>query len=439
MGGVLTPAKPRAHSNAWRVALLAVNAALLVLLLAPILNSRPGIGVYRVDLDVYRIGSWVWMAGGDLYGRLPNVLSGTNLLFTYPPFAAIVLSPFALIPYWLASLVLTLLSLGLVAAISIMVLRSLDIRPHRAWLLLVVPAALVLEPVRANLSNGQINVLLMAMVAADCLGPRSRHRGLLLGFAAAIKLTPAAFILFLVFDRDWRAALRAGASALAATGLAFLFATHDSVAYWTGVVEDTSRIGGADYASNQSIMGALARMHVPQPMRNELWLALVIVVLAIAALGIQRALNAGRPALALGVNAAAELLASPVSWSHHWVWAVPLVLTLTVIAVRERARWAQILAAISGVVFVASPQWWFPHLGDREQLWSWWQQLLGDTYVWLGFGVLVTVALRAAASPWHGPRAGRGNQPRRSRRRETPCPPRLSRLAASRQVADVTR
>jgi alpha-1,2-mannosyltransferase len=380
------------------VALLAVNAALLVLLLAPILNSRPGIGVYRVDLDVYRIGSWVWLAGGDLYGRLPNVLSGANLPFTYPPFAAIVLSPFGMVPYWLASLVITVLSLGLVAAVSIMVLRSCEIRPQRAWLLLVLPAALVLEPVRANLDNGQINILLMAMVAADCLGPRSRHRGLLLGIAAAIKLTPAAFILFLVFQRDWRAALRAGAAFLAATGLAFLFAPHDSVVYWTGVVADTGRIGGVEYSSNQSIMGALARLNVPQPLRGELWLALVIVVLVVAAFGIQRALAAGRPALALAVNGVAELLASPVSWSHHWVWAVPLVLTLAVIAVRERARWARILAVVSGLVFAVSPQWWFPHLQHREQLWSWWQQLVGDAYIWLGFGVLVTVALVAHQS-----------------------------------------
>ena len=30
------------------------------------------------------------------------------------------------------------------------------------------------------------------------------------------------------------------------------------------------------------------------------------------------------------------LVVSPVSWSHHWVWAVPTVIVTTVLAYRRR-------------------------------------------------------------------------------------------------------
>lgn len=46
------------------------------------------------------------------------------------------------------------------------------------------------------------------LVAADCLTCQPRWpRGLLVGIAAAIKLTPAAFVLFFLLRRDYRAAL----------------------------------------------------------------------------------------------------------------------------------------------------------------------------------------------------------------------------------------
>ena len=48
----------------------------------------------------------------------------------------------------------------------------------------------------------------------------------------------------------------------------------------------------------------------------------------------------------------ALLLASPVSWSHHWVWALPMALALW-----QRHRVAALLWT---VVFVARPMlWWF--------------------------------------------------------------------------------
>jgi hypothetical protein len=41
-------------------------------------NGQRSFGGYRLDLDVYRIGSTVWRHGGSLYGVLPSTARGFN-------------------------------------------------------------------------------------------------------------------------------------------------------------------------------------------------------------------------------------------------------------------------------------------------------------------------------------------------------------------------
>jgi len=67
------------------------------------------------------------------------------------------------------------------------------------------------------------------------------------------------------------------------------------------------------------------------------------------------------------------LLASPVSWSHHWVWAVPIT-----VALWERRR---VAAALWAGVFVARPILWPPWGEKREYGWRWYDQLDGNAYV----------------------------------------------------------
>ena len=102
---------------------------------------------------------------------------------------------------------------------------------------------------------------------------------------------------------------------------------------------------------NQSITGLLARFGLTGAGREVLWLALAAGVLALAVLGMRRALAAGQPVLALSVNALAVLLCSPISWSHHWVWAVPLVLSLGVLGWRSRSVPLLAASAMAVVVF----------------------------------------------------------------------------------------
>jgi alpha-1,2-mannosyltransferase len=338
----------------------------------------------RLDLDVYRTGGRVWLNGGHLYDALPATALGIRLPFTYPPFAAIVSSPLSLIPMGAAGLVVTLLTLTLLVVPLRIYLRRL------AWRLgWVLPLALFLEPVRSTIQFGQVNVVLMTLVTADCLARAPRWpRGSLTGLAAAVKLTPLPFVLFFLLRRDYRAAAVMSLSFAACTGLGFLLAPGDSTRYWTSAVFDTVyRIGNPAYAPNQSIVGVLERagLHQGTPAATPAWLALSAAVFTVACLGMRRAFAAADAHLALVLNAFASLLASPISWSHHWVWAGPAVLALAAASRdgRHRTAW---LAAVSGmVIFIAAPQWWF----DREPHWALWQQAAGSSYVLFAAAVLI--------------------------------------------------
>jgi alpha-1,2-mannosyltransferase len=90
-------------------------------------------------------------------------------------------------------------------------------------------------------------------------------------------------------------------------------------------------MAGSTYATNQAILGALARLReLPPDTRLILCLVLDVPVLALAALGMRRALRADDRALALSINAGLALLVSPISWGHHWVCAVPALLVMSV-------------------------------------------------------------------------------------------------------------
>jgi alpha-1,2-mannosyltransferase len=252
--------------------------------------------------------------------------------------------------------------------------------------------------VRNTLSYGQVNVALMALVAADCLSARARWpRGALVGVAAAVKLTPGAFVLFFLLRRDYRAAATAVASFAVTTGAGFLLAPRDSARYWTSVVTETGRPGSPAYAANQSLQGVLARAGLGPhaPAGAAAWLALSAVAVALACPGMRRALAGSADAWALSLNAFAALLISPVSWSHHWVWGETAVLALALLGRRHRRRGRLIAAACGVAVFAAAPQWWFPSGENREPHWAAWQQVTGASYVIFASVMLLLSAVDA--------------------------------------------
>lgn len=343
-----------------------------------------------IDLQVYRLGIETLRDGGDLYGQLPKTTIGIGLPFIYPPFAALVLGPFALLPWDAAALSFFVTSVLALGATLYLVARRVWPGEDRTLLALWVtatatPLALLLEPARATLDFGQVNLLLMVLVAADCLTEKPKwKRGMLIGVAAAIKLTPAAFVLYFLVRKDYKAAVTAAVTGAAATVLAFVVMPKSSMEYWFGGLGNVSGLSGSAFHTNQSIQAVLARFQIEKPLFTIIWLALSAALLVLVVAAMRQA--AEMPALALSMNAVFTLLVSPISWSHHWVWIAPALLAMLGYATRlpwRRAAGWYAVTAFTAAVFVYGPQNWLPGDDDREWSWTPWQHLEGDTYVWL--------------------------------------------------------
>jgi alpha-1,2-mannosyltransferase len=391
---------------AWRVFQLLTVAALGYA--AWLLLGQP---TYRIDIDVYRMGAQAWLDGRPLYAddAVFHTAGGLDLPFTYPPLAAIAFCPFSWLPLPAAGAAITVLTLvALIAAVTI-VLSGLDVWPRsqaapepawlrRCWLAAAIaaPAVFLTEPIRSNFSFGQINAVLMTLVIADCVPRRVPWpRGLLLGLAVALKLTPAVFLLYFLLRRDGRVMLMTVVSFLAATLLGFVLAWHDSWRYWTGTVRETDRIGGAALNTNQNLAGALARLGLGEQQRFVLWAAGCLLVLAVTVWATRRVLRDRQPILALICVALFGLVVSPVSWSHHWVWMLPAVVVIGVLAYRRRAPGLALLSAAGVALMVWSPIDLLP--AHQETTAPWWRQLAGMSYVWWALAVIVTAGIAVTA------------------------------------------
>ncbi|TFV60591.1 DUF2029 domain-containing protein [Mycobacterium sp. PS03-16] len=367
---------------------------------------------YRIDIDVYRMGGRAWLDGDPLYadGAMFATQGGLDLPFTYPPLAAVVFAPFAWMSLPAASVVITIVTLVLLVVSMAIVLTRLEVWPstsvtsqpawlRRTWLAAAIVSVAVvhLEPIQANFDFGQINVVLMTLVIADCVPRRTPWpRGLLLGLAIALKLTPAVFVLYFLLRRDLRALLTAAASVVGLTLLGFVFAWRDSWEYWTHTVSNTDRIGSAALNTNQNIAGALARLGLGEDVRFVVWVLLSFAVLGLTAWAARRALRAGETVLALICVAMFGLVVSPVSWSHHWVWSLPTVVVTAVLAHRHRHVLLGLVSAAGVALMVWSPIMLLtPH---RETSAALWRQVAGGSYVWWALAVIAAAATVAARS-----------------------------------------
>ena len=370
---------------------------------------------YRIDVDVYRMGGRAWLNGQALYsgGSSFHTEGGIDLPFTYPPLAAIAFSPFAWLPLPLASAAITATTLVLLVVSTVIVLTRLEVLPNSLWqrcwvaAAITAPAVLYLEPIRSNFEFGQVNVVLMTLVIADCV-PRQTPwpRGVLLGLAIALKLTPAVFLLYFVMRRDGRAVLTAVASFVLATLAGFALAWGDSVEYWTKTVHNTDRIGTATMNTNQNIAGALARLSLDDGLRFVLWTIACFAVLGLTVWAVRRVLRSAAPGagaaggpeavLALICVALFGLVVSPVSWSHHWVWTLPTVVVTAVLAWRARNVALAVVSALGLALLIWTPIDLMPE--HHEAAASWWRQLAGGSYVWWAVAVIAVAGFSPTAS-----------------------------------------
>jgi len=333
------------------LAFLGVVAGILVM-------PDPGLGVERLDFSVYWGAIHTWVGGGSLYDFSTINTYGQVLAFVYPPFAALVLVPLGLLSLGRAAVLWTLLQLGLTAVLALVVYRTASNPPgptpwdRRKRALLIVLGLIVSNPVAHSTELGQLSLLVVTLVVVDVVLLPARWRGVLVGVAAAIKLTPLIFVPFLLLTRQWASAARTTATFALAGLLGFLVMPADSWRYWTQLVFDSARMGELAWLRNKSLRGFLARWDIGGAYQTQLWLVLAVVVFVLGMWTAWRHHVRGEEYRAILIVGMLSTVVSPISWTHHLIW---LVLAWFVLAL-EVDRWERNL----GVVLVMSSFYYSP-------------------------------------------------------------------------------
>jgi alpha-1,2-mannosyltransferase len=392
-------------SARYRVAAGAAAFAVSVGGWVALVAGNPGVYWQQTDAVVYREAGLAVRHGAALYAQ---TFGPAHLPFTYPPFAALVFA--ALSPLSFAGWQLVLAAAGLCclvlsahAALRLAARGGPGIGGESAagaglaGAFVVAGLALWLEPVALTLHFGQINLILLALVLVDLArSDTARGKGIGIGIAAGLKLTPLVFVAYLLVTRRVRAAAVSLAAFAGTVAVGFAVLGQDSAAYWAG---QFARPGdNPERLVNQSLNGLVLRALRDRPGAHLVWICVAVLVGVVGIGAAALAARRGQELLGVCLCAATGLLISPISWSHHWVYVlVPLAF-----AARRPLRTGNLLAVAAVIAVFA---WWplrlgahggldpaiaphpsgllrlAPHDNGAELRWTWWQLVYGDGYV----------------------------------------------------------
>jgi len=340
------------------LAVLLLGLSVLARMLWMLLSDN---GMNLVDLHVYVDGSA--SVGTDrLYDfTYAEKTPDFPLPFTYPPFAAFVFYPLHFLPFTLVAigwLLATVAALYGVVWITLELILGRERLREPAWRVAPVAWTAVgvwLEPVRTTIDYGQVNVFLVLGAMLAVRSSRWWISGGLIGVIAGIKLTPAITGLYFLARRRWGAAVFASVAFGATVGISYLLNDHEARRYFGTLLGDADRIGPVGSVWNQSLRGTLSRILGHDVETGPVWIGAVLVVAALA-FAAWRCLGPDDRLGTLLVVQLFGLMVSPISWSHHWVWLLPLVLWLLYGPLRE-APGARVLAGYWLVTTLVGVPW----------------------------------------------------------------------------------
>lgn len=313
------------------------------------------------DFGAYMGAARSMAAGGSPYAQFSSttpVMSG----FTYPPFAAILVQPLALLTDRQALSVWLALSLATTVAAAIIVAR---VALPASWprVELAVLAAIAFGPVTYNYWHGQINgviFLLLAVAYWAYVDGRQTTAGVVIGLAAGIKVAPIVLIVLLLRRRWWRgsAAMLATLAGSIAAGVVVI-GTGPTRTFISEVLPTLSRPMGWLYSQSiTSVLGRLFNHSVLVVQPTPLWLTAFCLVAGVVILGMAAWVT--RPGEVPGAERGAEfglgvvamLLAGSLAWyAHFTALLIPLAAAAGLVAARGRST-ERILAVATAVAIV---------------------------------------------------------------------------------------
>ncbi|GAA2627165.1 glycosyltransferase 87 family protein [Paractinoplanes durhamensis] len=365
--------------------------ALITLLINYLAETRNG----YFDSKVYygAIQYWFNGDGGMVYDWLRP---GSPYGFTYPPFAGLVMSPMSVLPF---GLVVVIAVVGTVLTTALLIYWFTGpLIARMGWprwfaLGIAICLAISFEPVRETITFGQVNTLLLTLVAGDMLFGVAKGRrwaGVGIGLATAIKLTPGIFIVYLLITRRWRDAATAAGTAAGATLVAGAIFPDETREFWTSALWDTNRVGVLSFLSNQSERGFLARLPIEQA-ESKVWLVCVLATLAFWAWRVRTA--PADVAGGLALTGVVGCLISPVTWVHHCVYLIPALVRCVDAGLSGRDRKPLYLAGAAYLVMTSRVTWLWEK-GPRPPL-----AIIGSNlYVYFSLALLIWTPIGTARS-----------------------------------------
>jgi len=319
-------------------------------------------GANFVDLHVYVGGAGTLDHPGTLYDYVyADQTPDFPLPFTYPPFAAVVFYPLHMLPFGLLAFAW---QLGIIAALYGVVRISQRLLPGDGAgdprvAMLWTAVGIWIEPLRSTFDYGQVNVVLALAVLYGVYSTRWWVSGLLVGLAAGIKLTPAVSGLYFLGAKRWGSVLFSAVVFFGTIAVSALVVGDQTRYYFTKLLGDASRIGPIGTSFNQSWRGGFSRILGHDAGYGPLVLGALAVTAVLAVLA-WRAIGGAEDRLgAIVIVQLFGLLLSPISWTHHWVWLIPLMIWLLHGPLRERpgARilgWGWLVLTLVGVPWLLS-------------------------------------------------------------------------------------
>jgi alpha-1,2-mannosyltransferase len=193
-----------------------------------------------------------------------------------------------------------------------------------------------------------------------------------------------------------------------------------STYFWNGTFLNPRRISSVQSGVNESLLGVISRaLHSPDV--SGLWLPVAVFVAVIGLTLAARAQRGGNEGLGFSLCAITGLLISPISWTHHWVLAVPALLLAAVSTYRHRGTRMRLatITSMAAITTVAALGW--SRLARQHPPGATWLHAspagmaFSELYVVVGLASLVVaaVALRhrtraseGSLSEWGGPAQG---------------------------------
>lgn len=379
------PSRTRRRAGRWAAELVPpFGIALLILPFVIAYGTFSPWHPSTIDLQVYVYAVKDMLAGKDIFATTTPFW---GLYFIYPPISAILMAPLAVGPYAMWQVLWTAATVWAQQS----VLRRCGVPPGWRLGLLGVVVLLAVEPIRTTLGYGQVNTLLMALVVADLLpdapGERRRiPRGTLIGVAAAIKLTPALFVVFAFLIGRKRLAVTAMISFAVFTGIGALLLFRETLSFFGGLSGGDTRTASPLYVGNQSLLGVFFRLGGSSRTTTLIGLGVAGVVALLGALVAAYWWRRGEQVFAVALVGLATNLASPLSWTHHYVWILPMA--VAVVLRPGLPPWVRRVAGF-WVLWVCAclPLATLPYGGGRERDYGFGQEIVAN------LGPLVGVAL----------------------------------------------